>query len=480
MGSDNIIVNADGPHARGFRPPGRLVIVAVISVSVVTVCAMLLLLFSTTHDDRRLFLVGAGALLLAAGAVGVYWLFNRARQASIVRLPNQHPMTYRQVAEQPYVLAAASLDRHYGVLHAEASRPNPQLTNLNYHYQPKNELAAPELPAPSDAGSVLAAVPVDEWLDWIDKKAHVILAGQTGGGKSTTARAILAPRIARNELVFAIDPHASGWFDLPAVGGGQNWEEVQHAMHAVVLEYLARMQERNAHYQRTAQELPHDHFPRLTVLMDEANEVRRFLDVSPKRGAASPWQGFAEVLGSGARKVGISIILLMQSANVDDLGMTGLMRNNFARVALDPLSIQQLVNQEETSRERRELLYAAFADQSFPAAMARQGRVHLLDRTGLDTRPQPSSAGVSAWPGWQTYQQALAAKQQQQLVTPPVQLTNAERIIELLTRRPHLKLGEVADALGIDKQVAQNELADLLETKQINRQGKTGRYQYFV
>lgn len=481
MGSDNIIVNADGPGHRPYRPPGRLTFAAVLAVCVVALCGMALLVLSTDRNDRRAFFIGCGVLFLCVGGVGVYWLFNRARQASIVRLPNNHPLTYDQVARQSEALAAASLARFYDVGLADASRANPQLQSLNYNYQPRNETNA--LPAlPDAAPPQIAPVAVDEWLPWIDGKAHVILAGQTGGGKTVTAKAILGPRIARQELAFAIDPHSSGWFDLPAVGGGQNWAEVKAALGAVVHEYLARMQERYEHYQNTGQELPHDHFPRLTVLVDEANEVRRFLDIAPKRGDTTPWQAFAEVLGSGARKVGISIILLMQSANVDDLGMSGLMRNNFARVALDPLSIQGLISQEETNKERRALLFTAIADQQFPAAMARKGQVHLLDRTGLDQRPTPTSAQASIWPGWAHYQQLLADKEQKQLqqqARPQQQVvTLADKVLDLLGRQPWQTMPEIAEALGEPKKTTQNCLNDLMDTSRVTRRGKTGQFQY--
>lgn len=492
MKTEQIVVNADSP-IRNARTPGRATAVAVISVSVMVLTGMLLLWASTDRIERRLFVVGVFVLLLLTGAVGVYWLFVRARQSDVVRLANQHPLTYRQIANQPYELAAKSLEQHYGVLHATASREHPLLTSLHQTYQPQHTEthAVPALPTPdANADETIQAVPVDEWLDWIDRVPHVILAAQTGdkstgqGGKSTTAMAILSPRIARGEHVFVIDPHASGWFGLPAVGGGHNWIEVQLAIEAITDEYLDRMRQRHDHLRQTNSELPHDHFPRLTVLVDEANEVRKALDVTVGRGKLTPWQAFTEVLGSGARKVGISVFMLAQSTNVDDFGLSGPMRNNFTRVGLDSHVIKLLIGQEEKDKDRRERLYTALNGRAFPAATVRGAQVYLLDRTGLDQRPKPASATASIWPGWAVYQAALTTKQQQLLPSPPTvnaaPSTNAERIIEMLEKQPDQKLSAIAATLGIDKQIVQNELTKLMTAKRVDRKSAKGGSLYFV
>ncbi|MBX7251644.1 MAG: DUF87 domain-containing protein, partial [Candidatus Promineofilum sp.] len=64
------------------------------------------------------------------------------------------------------------------------------------------------------------------WLAWFDTRPHGLLAAETGGGKSTTAKAILKSRIERGEMVFILDPHSSDWFGLPSIGGGEDWGAV--------------------------------------------------------------------------------------------------------------------------------------------------------------------------------------------------------------------------------------------------------------
>lgn len=260
---------------------------------------------------------------------------------------------------------------------------------------PKASEAAPALPAPLDL------VAPGTWLAWADAQPHIILAAETGGGKSTTAKSILAARIASGSEVFVIDPHSSRWFDLPGVGGGENWPEVQAALEAIGEEYRARMQERERYYRETKREMAVDAFRPLTVLLDEAYLARRQLDRKRRGQDSTPWQEFAQVMGSGARKLNIRLLLLTQSANVEDLGLSGPMRENFLRIALDSAAGRKLINAEESNPQRRAALHAAIEGRDWPAVCEWKGQLYPLDRTGLDRFTEPSDTQYAAWQGWQ-------------------------------------------------------------------------------
>jgi len=297
-----------------------------------------------------------------------------------------HREDIRQLA--PYVVEVAR--------RSAQSEATAGLDALTLHNTPTIASAPPvpseRLLAASESDDLIVAP--GEWLEWLDRQPHVILAAETGGGKSTTAKAILANRIKAGEDILVIDPHSSEWFDLPSVGGGEDWNAIRNALEIVSNEYRKRLEERDRYKQETGKELPVSHFKRLTVLLDEANNTRAALDV--KRNDNNTWQSFAKTLGSGARKVGISIILLCQSANVEDLGLSGAMRQNFTRIGLDDRVIKQIIAQDEKDNERRKRLYAALVDRSYPAACEMDGRVYLLDRTGLDTISVPT-AKHCAW-----------------------------------------------------------------------------------
>lgn len=236
-----------------------------------------------------------------------------------------------------------------------------------------------------------------EWLHWINQQPHVILAGATGKGKTTTAKPIIAPRVLSNEQLLIIDPHSDYWFGLNVIGGGENWSEVKDAFEAIFTEYKTRHAERDRHLKTTNTALKPDYFTRLTVVLDEAFAASMHLSQA-KRGHVSPWDMFSEVLGSGARKVNLSIILLTQTANVDDLGLSGPLRDNFTRIAVSQRAIKLMISQEEKDATRRQQLYEALIGMQYPATTVQDVSVVLLDRTGLDQIPDPIVKPDHNWP----------------------------------------------------------------------------------
>lgn len=355
----------------------------------------------------RTLVQGSIAVLLVAVVVALGWsafsiglaFHNRARRESLTYLPGNVPMPVGALqGATAESLAGRFLDvkleeaRHSGMRNVTTLSPSQ---SIHYGGASKTEqTATPEIAAPA-----LEATAPDEWLQWIDRTPHVLLAAETGGGKSTTAKAILAPRIEAGEVAYIIDPHSSDWLGLPSVGGGENWSDVQMGMDAVFDEYQRRLDEREAHKKQTGLELPVSHFGRLTVLLDEANTTKANIDTGSKK-VSNPWRRFVQVLGSGARKVNISVLLLAQSANVEDIGLSAPMRENFTRIALDSGAARKLITQEEPDSQRRQLLFAALADRQYPAVCEYRGRVYLLDRTGLDKVSTPANAQKAIWNGF--------------------------------------------------------------------------------
>lgn len=257
--------------------------------------------------------------------------------------------------------------------------------------------APANLAALDDVTPVLTPVKSDVWLDWINRQPHVILAGATGKGKTVTAKPIIAPRIAAGEQLMIIDPHSDYWFGLPVIGGGENWEEIKEAFEQIFQEYKTRHLVRDEHLKRHNQALSTTYFKRLTVVLDEAFAASMHLS-SARKGQVSPWEMFTEVLSSGARKVGISVIMLTQTANVEDLGLSGPLRQNFTRIALDQRSIKLMISQEEKDSDRRQQIYDALIGMQFPATTIIETSVELLDRIGLDRIPDPVVTPANIWP----------------------------------------------------------------------------------
>jgi len=277
-----------------------------------------------------------------------------------------------------------SIAAHYSVL---MKRAEVQIAPMaaNFHYELNSESTSAEqlaLPAPIDV-----IKPMAEWMAWIDEQPHCLLGGKTKAGKTWLATALLERRIDAGSDLFIIDPHSSDWMGLPTAGATNT--ERREALKAVLNEYLRRMAIREEHKRRTGHELPHDYFDPLVVLIDEANALLE------EHGAE--WKTVMKQVASGSRKVGISLMMLAQSPLVEDLGISGAMRENFSRIALDERTCQTLIDSER-DRDRKLALQAAFRTMDRPAAAQISAQVWLLDRRGLS--PGQASSGARVWSGW--------------------------------------------------------------------------------
>lgn len=371
-------------------------------------CAFTLIAGWLLSTDVRAWLTeGWGrsvALVAVWGSISLAGLY-ALRRIFMARQPGGFDVPIWQLDARPVVR---------GMLDVQLAYANRELPNVAAFTL--TNPAAPQLPPPIDAeiievGPDIGPLARHVWLEWLDTRPHAMFAGPTGTGKSTVAKAGLKMRIASGEQVFVIDPHSNGWFSLPSIGGGENWQEVEEGMRAVIALYHERQQERDRFLKETGGELPHNHFPRLTVIFDEANDAyeqfSRLYNGSRKR--TSPWQPFAVALSSGARKVGIAVWLLLQSPNVEDLGMSGPKRENFTRFALDPRTIGMMIDRDERNHDRKRALNAAIAGMSYPATVCKDAEVYLLDRTDLDKISPPAHSERAAWDGWPI---ALPAPQQ--------------------------------------------------------------------
>lgn len=259
----------------------------------------------------------------------------------------------------------------------------PLASSLSYRTE---AAAAPALPEPIEQIEVVK--PMTEWMPWIDEQPHTLLGGKTKAGKTWLATALLERRIDNGSDIFIIDPHSSDWMGLPTAGGS-GIPERKAAIKAVLSEYLRRMGIREEHKRQTGRELPHDYFDPLAVLIDEANAMLEEL--------AAEWKTVLKQVASGSRKVGISLLMLAQSPLVEDLGISGAMRENFSRIALDERTVQTLIDSER-DRARKLALQAAFKTMERPAAAQIGPHVWLLDRRGLSPGAPSSSARI--WAGW--------------------------------------------------------------------------------
>jgi hypothetical protein len=133
---------------------------------------------------------------------------------------------------------------------------------------------------------------------------HILIAGETGSGKSTAMLAVLQ----RRKNVVVLDPHHTpgSWGSAQVIGGGRDFESIGR--------YMQQMQELlNGRYTQRAQGTTH--FEPLTVATDEMPAIVTALG----QRVDKVWR---EWLREG-RKVGLFFVVSTQSTRVKTLGIRG-------------------------------------------------------------------------------------------------------------------------------------------------------------
>ena len=216
-------------------------------------------------------------------------------------------------------------------------------------------------------------IPDSDWLSWIDRTPHLLLAGRTDAGKTTFAEAILSERIQNGDQIVICDPHyqPGKWHGIEATSDIE-----------AILVLLAHVEQDMAdRFTAFTAGKPTEDFQRLTILIDEVpavvEETFRLTSSGTKKIVDDRWSRFARRLGSQARKVRISVILLSQTIFVEDLMINSAYRENFVRVGLGDKARPLLA--EEKRNETKQQLYELLRGQSYPAAFEHNGEIHLLD-----------------------------------------------------------------------------------------------------
>ena len=336
------------------------------------------------------YTVLAVLLALAAAAVLIWSRITRVgmevARAAITRDPYSNPVDVRQV--QAWSLGAQAQRFEQRQLAEIAMAPWKMLPAGLDAYSTNS--TAPKLDAPqaqAQGPEVLALIPDSEWLTWIDRMPHLLIAGRTNAGKTTLARAVLSERAKANEQLIILDPHDQpGKWTAPAIGGGRDFDSILAALSSI----LAEMDQRFKAYDRGQ---PTDKFDRLTVLIDEVPAlVASTMDGN--RTLDPRWQSFARKLGSEARKVRICAMLLTQSPLVQDIRINSYMRENFTRVALGDQAPTLL--SEERDNKRRMALLDLLRGRTHAAAIEYNGEIHVLNTDSVPQRADQAAA-IPIW-----------------------------------------------------------------------------------
>jgi hypothetical protein len=109
---------------------------------------------------------------------------------------------------------------------AFASTPGRMVRAQTISYPSKVEqIAAP--PPQIEMITTVPMLPPSEWLTWFDSRPHGLLAAETGGGKSTTVKAVLKSRMDRGELGI---PHRPPFVGLVRASLDRRWRGLARSL----------------------------------------------------------------------------------------------------------------------------------------------------------------------------------------------------------------------------------------------------------
>ena len=211
-----------------------------------------------------------------------------------------------------------------------AALPEPELTTeplsrITQPYSNAAQVTAARLvqPAPRPQSG---CIPLQSWYTGvINDMCHLLIVGNTGDGKTVTLRALQRGIAAKGGQLFLISPKAQRSKDCAAAGYGCDYQAIGVAM----AHFTDLLKQR---YQDFANGV--EDFSPIYITVDEWPTIRKRLkEIAP---------AFMEDISNMGREAGIHLIILTQSPNCEDLGISGPTRNNFAKVLLGVFARQAL------------------------------------------------------------------------------------------------------------------------------------------
>lgn len=279
---------------------------------------------------------GTGTAVAQAAIAEQHLVEDEARRLALQREAEVAALEYQRVMNRlkPYlwsgfvlafVLLASGVtyllyQRSHPITVNDASGPRVLIPANGWQVLPAPR-PRPALPMPDvSADTAVPLIPLPPLTH-----GHVLIAGETGSGKSTAMLAI----VKRRQQVVVLDPHDSpgSWGKAQVIGGGRDFERIG--------QYMQQMRHLLSHrYSQRAQGV--SQFEPLTVATDEMPAIVAALG----QQVDEVWR---EWLREG-RKVGLFFVVSTQSTRVKTLGIRGegdLLENFNYVLVLGKLAVNQ-------------------------------------------------------------------------------------------------------------------------------------------
>jgi hypothetical protein len=224
---------------------------------------------------------------------------------------------------------------------------------------------------------------------------HLLIVGPSGSGK-TTALCWLIDAAPPGTLIYALDPHAQ-FGEWPSrvneiVGNGRDYQ----AIDAKLLDLISTLDNRYNGAEATLQ--------KILIVADEWLSI---LDKCPSA------REFFNVIGSEARKVNMSLVISSISATVDDLAVSGAIRDNLAQLTLNRTLKDRNQGELKWSRRDTELVELPgpyYRQPALPSPQPVSAVPNEFDPLGFDSGPVPPTPDSTELRIFELHQQGLSLR----------------------------------------------------------------------
>ena len=155
-------------------------------------------------------------------------------------------------------------------------------------------------------------------FDVVDTGVHFSLIGATNSGKTTLANHIID--YLKTDKIYACDPHAKFNIWSSQCQIVQNYTDIQHTLHSAFVEMTSRYDQGPSNYESIL--IAIDEWP---AIIAECPDCEQYISRISREG----------------RKVNIRLLLLSQSDQIGEIGLSVALRNNFIKIELVPELTQQ-------------------------------------------------------------------------------------------------------------------------------------------
>jgi len=259
-----------------------------------------------------LMLLGYAAYLMMIAILNIQAKRQEVDNSKFLVAPKGHQIIYRERSgehKQLHLTPNVYSNGHY------TEPTQVELAAYAIYHGKSNSRQQKELPLMVEGETVERQRTI---FDIVKTGVHFSLIGATDSGKTTLANHIIDH--IKSDKTYALDPHAKFniWSHKCLVQ--QSYDDIQHTLEQAFIEMSSRYDRGPGNYESIL--LAIDEWP---AIIAERPDCEQYISRISREG----------------RKVGVRLLLLSQSDQISEIGLSVALRNNFVKIEMTPELTQQ-------------------------------------------------------------------------------------------------------------------------------------------